>query len=144
MERQFKYISKETIEQEQENYYIKLEVILTEIINNISSIPSYDFSRVEALKAINLLNGFSIAHNLKQLNLSKMPKTQDGYVTHLTDYLEQLLLDDNVDMYADFFTKKSVGTLSNQEYDEIQNMINNSTFAHTKAKFNPINRRIKV
>lgn len=123
MARQFKYISQETINEEQENDYIKLEVILTEIIKNINTNLSFD--RAEALKAINLLNGFSIAHNLKKINLTKMPKTEDEYITCLTNYLEELLLDDNVDMYADFFTKKATGKLSDKEYYEIQNFINN-------------------
>ena len=122
MAREFKYISQETINKEQEHNYIKLEDILTEIIKKINA--SYTFDRAEALKAVSLLNGFSVAHNLKQINLSQMPKTKDGYITHLTDYLEQLLLDDNVDMYTDFFVKKSAGKLSDQEYYEIQNFIN--------------------
>ena len=123
MARQFKYISQETINEEEENDYIKLETILTEIIKNIKK--SLSFDRTEALKAINLLNGFSIAHNLNKINLTKIPKTQDGYVTFLTDYLEELLLDDSVDMYADFFTKKATGKLSDQEYYNIQDMVNN-------------------
>jgi hypothetical protein len=125
MMEQFEYLSQEIIEKEQKSNYLKLEIILTDIIRNIKATTYSGFNRFEAIRAVNVLKGFSIAHNLKKINFDDLPKGRDEYIEKLTDYLEQLLLDDNINMYADLFIKKAEGKLSDKEYDDIQNMIKN-------------------
>ena len=122
---QFKYLSQKAIENEQEHNYIKLETILTDVIKNMEATSYQTFNRFEAVRAVNFLKSFSTTHNLKKINLDDLPRTRDGYIEKLTNYLEEMVLDDDINAYADFFIKKAEGKLSEKEYYEIQNMINN-------------------
>jgi len=71
------------------------------------------------------VKSFSTTYNLKKINLDKLPKERSEYIERLTNYLEEILLDDDINMYVDLFVKTTEGKLSDKEYEEIQNMIQN-------------------
>jgi len=125
MMEQLEYLSQEIIEKEQKSNYLKLESILTDIIRKIKATNYNNFNRFEALRAINFLKSFSSTHNLKKINTDKLPKEREAYIEKLTNYLEEILLDDDINMYADLFIKTVEGKLSDKEYQDIQDMINN-------------------
>jgi hypothetical protein len=101
-----------------------LENILIQTLRKFEA-GRYTLEKIDALKALQLINLFCIENNLTILNLEKMSidSEEELFAKKIKDYLSELIINSS-DRYQNPFAKSKYN-LSDKEESTIQTLINN-------------------
>lgn len=119
-----KYIDEKFINCETDNPLNTLEELLIDVIKKLPTVEN-NSSKIEEVKAINIVNAFCRAHKLEQVSINNinLSASYSQFRGNLNHRLTNLILKDTVFEYEKIF-KKQAYPLSDSEYQTIQDGIN--------------------
>ena len=121
-----KFVSKELIRNDIENPIFHLEKMLDAFLNKMNKEDDSTLDKKEFLRACHILNAFCKTHKLNGIDLGGLSLNTKTSVLRgaLQARLSKLILNDQKDVYEDLF-KKIENSMSDEEYNHIQDLINN-------------------
>lgn len=116
------YFDRSIISDSIENPMDQLELIITDVLNNMDE--TYTIDKMQALKALQLINFFCDAHDIVKMDVSDISRhsNEDEFKNIISDFLESIIMDAHL-YYANPFMKKKY-ELTDKEHDTIQELLN--------------------
>ncbi len=128
------YIDEKLIHNDIENPVMHLEHLLDSLLNSLSGKADANVNKKELIRAFHIINSFCNTYELEEISFSNigLTATLSQFRQNATQRLNKIVMTDQKTMYVDLF-KKPENSMSDEDYEQIQNMINSLKVKLKKA-----------
>lgn len=108
-----------------DNPVIHLEKLIDNFLMNTKSLTEQNADKKELIRAFHIINAFANEYSLQEISFSNISVSASlkQFTHNANTRLSQILMADQKTMYAGIF-KKIENKMSDEEYEHIQNLIN--------------------